>query len=71
MTRHALIAPGLWMAALTLAGPALSATHLTQPDCTTLQDWASGLAPDETFKPNPTLELNTLFRDEQLVPLFG
>lgn len=71
MSRHALIALGLWMAALTLAGPALSATDLTQPDCTTLQDWAAGLAPDETFNPNPYLELNTLFRDGQLVPLFG
>ena len=71
MPRHSLIALGLWMAALTLAGPALSAPDLTQPNCLALQAWAASLAPDETFNPNPHLQLNTLFRDEQLVPLFG
>ncbi len=71
MPRYSLLAPGPWMAALILAGPALSATDLTQPDCPALQAWAANLAPEETFTPNPHLQLNTLFRDEQLVPLFG
>ena len=71
MNRHILIALGLWMAVLSLDAPALSETDLTQPDCPALQSWAAGLAPKDTFKPNPHLEINTLFRDEQLVPLFG
>lgn len=69
--RHVLIAFGLWMVTLTLSEPALSATDLPRPDCPALQVWAAGLTPDETFKPSPSLELNTLFRDEHLIPLFG
>ena len=48
MNRHALIALGLCMAALSLAAPALSSTDLTQPDCPAFQDWVAGLAPKDT-----------------------
>jgi hypothetical protein len=60
---------------LTLSGasPVAIATNdleLPSVDCDRLADWSETLVPDQTFEPRPGLELNTLFRDDRIVPLF-
>jgi len=61
----------LW--ALSGASPvAIAANDFELPTvgCDRLADWAETLVPDQTFEPRPGLELNTLFRDDSVLPLF-
>ncbi|MEQ8262381.1 hypothetical protein [Pseudohaliea sp.] len=44
---------------------------LPEVDCDVLAAWAAEFDPGETFAPRPGLEVNALFSDERLLPLFG
>ena len=44
---------------------------LSQPDCPTLTDWASGLEPSATFSPAEGITVNRKFDDAAVIPLFG
>jgi len=63
MNRFSLISIALL--AVVLGGPMASSfavTVLSQPDCPSLQIWAEGLIPGETFTPLPGIDLSSLFR---------
>ncbi|MAT51971.1 MAG: hypothetical protein CMK32_12390 [Porticoccaceae bacterium] len=53
----------VWLAAADFELPAV--------ECNELAEWAATLDQGQMFTPRPGLELNTLFADKHIVPLFG
>lgn len=61
----------LWvLAGASSVAAAANDFELPPVECDRLAEWAETLVPDQTFEPRPGLELNTLFRDDRIVPLF-
>ncbi len=65
------VAGVLGMVLACAAVPAATESGLEEPGCDALTVWAKSLQPGQTFEVRPGVAVSTLFRDDQLVPLFG
>jgi hypothetical protein len=47
------------------------ALQFRQPECSSLEQWTAGVAPNETFSLAPEIKITGLLKDEHTRPLFG
>lgn len=69
MKQHMMIT--IAIAILLLVAPLISGASIEKPSCEKIKAWTESHEAKQNFEPHPGVLLNTLFKDDKLIPVFN